>query len=142
MAKVTEHEIPEDPRSDPDHPIPHLNVIDVAGYRKDGGADLTIVIATPLADDPHSQTRLLDKIQGYLGHIQSPDFELDAGVKPTPVNTTIKVLIHPESASAIRHLLERCRPWVNSHGATLLVQDLDVGEGASPNRPIERTHER
>jgi len=141
LATVTEHEVPEDPRNDPDHPIPNLNVIDVAAYRKGGGADLTIVIASPLADDPRSQTRLLDKIQGYLGHIQSDDFERDAGTKPTPANTTIKVLIHPESASAVRHLLDKCRPWVDSQGATLLVQNLDVSGGATPNTSLERTRE-
>jgi hypothetical protein len=116
-------------------------VIDVAAYRKEGGADLTIVVASPLADDPRSQTRLLDKIQGYLSHIQSDAFERDAGTKPSPANTTISVLIHPESAKPVRNLLERCRPWVHSNGATLVVQDLDVGEGATPNKSLERTRE-
>jgi len=141
LATVTEHDVPEDPRNDPDHPIPNLNVIDVAGYRKEGGADLTIVVASPLADDPRSQTRLLDKIQGYLSHIQSDEFARDAGTKPTPANTTISVLIHPESSKVVRDLLERCRPWVDSQGATLLVQDLDVGEAAEPNKSLERTRE-
>ena len=142
MATVTEHEVPEDPRNDPDHPIPHLNVIDVAAYRKSGGADFTIVIASPLAADPRSQTRLLDKIQGYLGHIQSAEFQRDAGVKATPANTSITVLVHPDSATAIWDLLEKCRPWTDSQGATLLVQDLDVNGEAIPNKSLERTRER
>lgn len=141
MVRVTEYEVPEDSRNDPEHPIPNLNVIDVAGYRKEGGADLTIVIASPLADDPRSQTRLLDKIQGYLAHIQSVDFERDASAKPTPANTTIKVLIHPGSDSAVWHLLERCRPWVDSHGATLLVEKLDVPAGASIDASLEPTRD-
>ncbi len=142
LATLTEHEVPEDPRNDPDHPIPHLHVIDVAAYLKGGGADLTIVIASPLADDPRSQRRFLDKIQGYLSHIQSDEFQRDAGAKPTPENTTIKVLIHPESSTAVKHLLERCRPWVDSQGATLLVQDLDVSESGAPNSSLERARER
>jgi hypothetical protein len=126
MATITEHEVPDDPRNDPDHPIPHLNVIDVSTYLKAGGAIFDIVVASPLADDPRSQTRLLDKIQGYLGHINSDEFARDAGTKPSPANTTIAVRLHPSSSKVVRDLLDRCRPWVDSQGATLIVQDLDV----------------
>ena len=120
MATVTEH--------DPNHPIPYLNVIDVSGYRKDGGANLSIVVASPLAADERSQTRLLDKIQGYLGHIQSQEFAHDAGTTPSPENTTITVLLHPATSDAIRDLLQRCHTWVNSHGAALVVRNLTQGE--------------
>jgi hypothetical protein len=133
LETVTEHDVPEDPRNDPDHPIPHLNVIDVAAYLKGGGAVLTAIIASPLAADSRSQTRLLDKIQGHLERIQSDEFVRDAGARPTPANTTIRVLLHPDSSGAIRSLLERCRPWVDSHGTTLVVDDLDVRERAGIN---------
>ncbi|HEY9106169.1 MAG TPA: hypothetical protein VIN58_05790 [Roseateles sp.] len=131
MATVTEHVIPDDPRNDREHPVPYLNVIDVSAYRKDGGADLTIVVASPLAADERSQTRLLDKIQGYLGHIQSEEFARDAGAPPTPDSTTITVRLHPESSQAIRDLLDRCRAWVGSHGATLLVRNLNADDVGS-----------
>ena len=127
-ASVTNHEVPDDPRNDPDHPIPNLNVIDVAGYKKTGGADLSIIIASPLAGDPASQTRLLDKIQGYLSHIQSPEFLADSGVAPDPSNTTINVILHPGSSNLIRELLERCHAWANEHGASLAVRDFEPGE--------------
>ena len=125
MTTVTDHEIPDDPGNDPNHPIPYLRVIDVSGYRNDGGADLVIVVASPLLSDDRSKTRLLDKIEGYLGHIQSEEFAQDAGVAPTPGNTTIIVRLHPDSSDAIRELLASCDAWVNSHGAALLVTDLE-----------------
>jgi hypothetical protein len=128
MVAVTNHDIPDDPRNDPEHPIPYLNVLDVSAYLKQGGADLSIVIASPLLFDERSQTRLLDKIQGYLSHIHSDDFRRDAGVAPTPENTKICVLLHPDSAQEIRDLLERCRVWVTSHGATLVVEGLPSGQ--------------
>ena len=127
-TSVTNHEIPESPGNDPAHPIPYLNVIDVSGYRKDGGADLAIVVASPLQGDERSQTRLLDKIQGYLGHLQSEEFVADAGIAPTPQNTTITVYLHPESSDAIRDLLDRCHSWVNSEGASLVVQLLTADQ--------------
>ena len=125
---VTDHPVPYDPRNDPSHPIPNLNVIDVAGYKKDGGADLSIVIASPLDGEPASQTRLLDKIQGYLSHIQSEDFLADAGVPADPSNTTINVLLHPDSSDMIRELLGRCHAWTHEHGASLVVRDLAPDE--------------
>ena len=127
-ARVVSHEIPDDPRNDPDHPIPNLNVIDVSGYLKGGGADLSIIVASPLQEDERSQTRLLDKIQGYLAHIQSDEFAADSGTPPSPETTRITVLLHPESSDAIRGLLERCSTWVLSNGATLVVRNLTASE--------------
>jgi hypothetical protein len=129
---VVNHEIPDDPRNDPDHPFPNLNVIDVSGYLKGGGADLSIIVASPLQADERSKTRLLDKIQGYLGHMQSDEFAADAGAPPSPDNTRITILLHPDSSGEILELLDRCRPWVLSHGATLVVRDLADGEPRGP----------
>jgi hypothetical protein len=122
-ATVTNHPIPGDPENDQDHPVPYLRVIDVSGYRR-GGASLSIVIASPLDGSERSQTRLLDKIQGYLGHIASAQFIADAGVSPSPDNTTIEVLLHPDSSEIIRGLLDKCHSWVLSHNASLVVRDL------------------
>lgn len=122
-AKIINHPIPEDPENDPNHPVPYLRVIDVACYSS-GGARLGIVIASPLDGSERSQTRLLDKIQGYLGHISSDEFIGDAGVAPTPDNTIIEVVIHPDSSEIIRELLAKCHDWVLSHNAILVVRDL------------------
>ena len=123
IAKVTNHEIPDDLENDPDHPVPYLRVIDVASYGT-GGANLSIVVASPLDGSERSQTRLLDKIQGYLGHIASDQFIADAGVSPTPDNTTIEVLLHPASSETIRGLLDKCHDWVLSQNASLVVRHL------------------
>jgi hypothetical protein len=124
-APIIKHDAPNDPDDDPDHPIPSLAVLDVAAILKDGGADLTIVIASPLHSDERSLTRLLNKIQGYLGHIQSPEFQDEAGA-PNPGNTTINVLIHPDSCMEAFDLLERSKDWVLASDATLKVEHLDV----------------
>jgi hypothetical protein len=122
-TKVNSHAIPDDPENDPDHPVPYLRVIDVAGYRSNG-ANLSIVVASPLDGSERSQSRLLDKIQGYLGHISSDEFIADAGAEPTPENTIIEVLLHPDSSETIRSLLDKCHNWVQSQNASLVVRDL------------------
>ncbi len=122
---IIKHDATKHPDDDPDHPIPSLAVLDVAAYRTDGGADLTIVIASPLASDERSLTRLLDKIQGYLGHIQSPEFQDEAGA-PNPGNTSIRVLIHPDSSPEAFDLLDRSKDWVLAGQATLKIELLDL----------------
>jgi hypothetical protein len=122
-ALITEHEIEPHPDNDPSHPIPCPKVLDVVGISKEGGARLSIIVASPLLGDPYSQTRLLDKIEGYLVHISSAEFQTEAGL-PTPENTTITVVLHPDSAPEIQDLLRRSEGWVRSNNATLAVEEL------------------
>lgn len=124
-APIIKRDVPKHPDDDPDHPVPSLAVLDVAAISKTGGADLTIVIASPLAGDERSMRRLLDKIQGYLGHIQSPEFQDEAGA-PNPGNTTITVLVHPDSSPEAFDLLERSGAWVLANQATLKIELLDL----------------
>jgi len=124
-APITKHQTQPHPDDDPDHPIPSLVVLDVVTILKGGGADLSIVVASPLAADHRSLTRLLDKIESYLRHIQSSEFQAEAG-SPNCSNTTIKVLLHPASAPEAYDLLHRSRDWVLDNNATLKVEELDL----------------
>lgn len=137
-APVIDHEARPDPSDDPGHPIPSLAVLDVMTVKNGGGADLFIVVASPLMGDSYSQTRLLDKIQGYLGFIGSNEFESQAG-SPDPANTTIIVKLHPDSAPEIHDLLDRSREWVLSGHASLGVQILTPYEATSSCLGIQRT---
>src|SRR5690348_16563588 len=120
-APITKHSPPPHPEDDPGHPIPSLATLDVAAIKKSGGATLSVVIASPLRADPRSLNRLLNKVEGYLGYIQSPEFQAEAGA-PTPSNTTIKVLLHPGSASEVYDLLERSKQWVLANNASLVIE--------------------
>jgi hypothetical protein len=124
-APITKHAAFPHPDDDPDHPIPSLAVLDVVTILKGGGADLFIVVASPLAGDNRSLTRLRGKIEGYLRHIQSREFQAEAGV-PSKSNTTIKVVLHPDSAPEVYDLIDRSRAWVEDNNASLKVEQLDV----------------
>ena len=121
MAEIIEHQKSEDTYDDPDHPIPAVKVIDINTVKKSGGSDLYIIIASPLKADEYSLTRLLDKIEGYLGHIQSDDFKEESGI-PTPNNTRIIVNIHPDSDAQTFELLERSKAWTLENNATLEIE--------------------
>lgn len=108
---------------DDSHPISCLTALDVFGVKKGGGADLVLVIASPLEADERSQRRLLQKIENYLGFISSEEFLAEAG-PPSPANTKIIVKVHPDSDSAISELLDRCVGWVAENSASLVVEGL------------------
>lgn len=115
----------EDNYDDPSHPIPSLSALDVEGIKKGGGADLIIVIASPLGADERSRRRLLAKIEIYLKYLDSAEFVEKAGM-PTPDNTCIIVHLHPESDPEILDVIERCKPWVRTKSATLYYLWLEV----------------
>ena len=124
MAEIIEHQKSEDTYDDPDHPIPALKVLDINTVKKGGGSDLHIIIASPLEADEYSLNRLLDKIEGYLMHIQSDDYKEESG-SPTPENTRIIVDIHSDSDEKAFELLEKSKPWTLQNNATLEIKILD-----------------
>ena len=126
-APIIDRKVESDAQDDSTHPIPSLAVVDVMSVKKGGGADLFVVVASPLMADARSQSRLLAKLQGYLGFIESGEFRSQAGV-PTPDNTAIVVKLHPGSIPEIRGLLARSESRVLSHQVSLSVQTLSPSE--------------
>jgi hypothetical protein len=124
-APITKHALAPHPDDDPDHPIPSLGTLDVVTVLSGGGADLIIVVASPLIADRRSLSRLQDKIEAYLHHILSPEFQAEAG-EPNSGNTTILVKLHPRSAPEVYDFLERSKGWVSANRATLRIETLDV----------------
>jgi hypothetical protein len=124
---ITQHDLVPEATDDPAHPIPYLGALDVMSIKKGGGADLVIVVASPLMADERSQNRLLEKIEGYLSFIGSQEFRSEAG-EPSPDNTQVIVRLHPDSAPAIHDLLARTESWVRNGNASLRVALLTPSE--------------
>jgi len=121
---------------DPTHPIPFVNSLDVQAVWKEGGSDLGIVIASPLAADDRSRERLMSKIEAYLRFIASDEFRLQCG-EPNPTSTRIVVYLHPDMDPRVEQVLNLCKSWVQSNQASLLVQFL--GPDLTPTL-IPRNH--
>ena len=129
----------DDPLADdPSHPIPAVGVCDVRGVRKTGGADLVVVVASPLRNDERSRRRVVQKVRNYLGYIASEDFASEHG-QPTPENTAIIFQVHPGSEPEALAFLEECRPWISDNKASLVVKKLanqvpEPTSGLAPGR--------
>ncbi len=108
---------------DVSHPIPQVDICDIHAVREGGGADLVIVIATPIKNDYRSRQRLMKKVENYLGYITSKAFAKEHG-SPSRENTSIKVQIHPDSENEILVLLEQCRGWIEDNHARLEIKIL------------------
>jgi hypothetical protein len=126
-APITQHDLVPEAADDPAHPLPYLGTLDVMSIKKGGGADLVIVVASPLMADERSQNRLLEKIGGYLSFVYSQEFRSEGG-EPSPDNTQVIVRLHPDSAPAIHDLLARAQSWIRSSNASLKVALLTPSE--------------
>ena len=96
------------------HPIPSVDSCDIHGERKDGGHDLVVVIASPLAADQRSQKRLVEKLRKYLTAIEALR---DRGAG----DCRVVVKAHRDSDDRIFELLERSRAWVEQEHVSLEV---------------------
>ena len=115
---TTWHAKIEDVADDVGHAIPSLNTLDVYAPSIGGGAKLAIVVAAPLGCDSRSLQRLMSKLEGYLGFVNSASFEQECGV-PRPDNASVIVYLHHESDPATFDLIARCRPWAIDNRVTL-----------------------
>jgi hypothetical protein len=108
------------------HPIPHLEKIDVAVYCKNGGS-YGVVVEQPLRDDLVTRTRLLKKLENYVGDFHSDEFRNRHG-EPMPGKLRIYVAIHPDTDPGILSFLEDCRPWMADNKVELIVRYLDPAD--------------
>jgi uncharacterized protein YtpQ (UPF0354 family) len=109
---------------DDSHPIPNLEVIDVIGKKKDVGATLALVIATPILADPRSIYRLFRKLDAYLGYVASEAYREECG-NPDPGNTRIEVNLHAGAAPEVKELLGSLSSWAEKRGASLRVVEIE-----------------
>jgi len=128
MTEIFEHNKAIDIADLPNHPIPSLNSLDIVAMKKEGGADLIVIIADPLDGGEFSQNRLLTKLQNYFGFINSSSYQLQASVKPNPSNTKVVVKIHPKSSNIYADLLDRYKPWAIENNCSLEMQVLVTEE--------------
>lgn len=90
--------------------------IDIFGVRNDGGADLFILTEGPLDDSAETQTLLLDKIENYLGYINSEEFQKECP-NANGDNTHIVLQVTEEPPELVEELIEKIKPWVAENNA-------------------------
>ena len=104
---------------DESHPIPFLSSLDVFAELNGGGGTLTVITAQPLSADRRTLERLLQKIENYLGFVNSDQFPTSSGAQ-TAENTEIIVSLRAGTDQGVYDLLERSVDWVAEHNARLV----------------------
>ena len=107
--------------SNPEPPIQNLDRVDVMGWRKDGGVDLAIVASGPLTAEPEIQKLLLDKVEAYLGYINSDEFKAEFENPPAD-KTTIIISCYGSVDPVVLELVERMKPWVEENNARIRLE--------------------
>lgn len=101
--------------------IENINNIDVFGVRKDGGADLVIVSSGKLDESNETQQILLDKVENYLGYINSREFHVECP-QATADNTYIILQLDEEPSELIAELITKIISWVAQYNAKFVVK--------------------
>lgn len=99
----------------------NINNIDIFGIREDGGADLVIVPNGKLDASPDTQKNLLDKIEAYLGYINSNEFHSECP-QANASNTNIVLQLNEKPPKLIEELISQIDPWVAQYNANFIVQ--------------------
>ena len=97
-----------------------IDKVDLMAKRNDGGLDMFIISTGEIDDSSDTQKLLLDKVDKYLGYINSNEF-----VEEFPKVCKDKVTIVFESEKRIPELLlELCKkivPWAKDNGVRFAV---------------------
>ena len=98
-----------------------VNSIDLIAKKKDGGVDLFIISSGEIDASDETQKLLLNKVERYLGYIQSEEFKKEFSDSEAKEITIIFELEEKPPAP----LLELCKkiiPWAEENGAQFLVR--------------------
>ena len=100
-------------------PIENLNSIDIIGEPKDKrGVILCIATRAHLDSSARTQKLLLDKIENYLGYINSEEFREKFGqLNAEEIVIRLKCLDKPDPI--IMKLCSKIVPWVEENGARI-----------------------
>ena len=96
-----------------------LSLIDISYVRpNDDSAILELVTVGYVDGAPETQSDLLDKLEGYLKHIQSDEFKNNYSQS----NIFIVISFEEVPHKLITDLLFKCTKWCEDNGATLKIR--------------------
>lgn len=98
-----------------------LKLIDIVAEKKDGAVELFLVCNGYINGEPETQTALLDKMEGYLNHIHSEEFQKEYSARPV----VLTLLFKEKPDQLILDLLYKCQSWVQENSVQLNLVNLD-----------------
>ncbi len=95
-----------------------LSLIDIMYSEPEKDCSVLVLVSVGYVDgDPETQKDLLDKMEGYLTHIQSDVFKRDYPQS----KVYIDVKFEEKPNQLILDLLYKCQNWCKENGATLRI---------------------
>ena len=95
-----------------------LDKIDILAETKTGEVIMILVCNGFIDGSPETQKALLDKMEGYLNHIQSEEFQKEYGGWPV----MLRVTLGREPDENILALLGKCPEWADDYGVKLEIE--------------------
>ena len=92
-----------------------LDKIDILAETKAGEVVMVLVCNGFIDGSPETQKALLDKMEGYLNHTQSEEFQKEYGGWPV----ILRVTFGREPDEHILALLSKCPAWAADYGVKL-----------------------
>ena len=95
-----------------------LDKIDILAETKTGEVLMVLVCNGFIDGSPGTQKALLDKMEGYLNHTQSEEFQKEYGDRPV----ILRVTLGREPDEHILALLSKCPAWAEDYGVELEIE--------------------
>ena len=93
-----------------------LHKIDILAEKTESKEVLMVLVCNGFIDgSPETQTALLDKMEGYLNHSQSEEFQKEYG----DWSVILRVTLDREPDERILALLSKCSAWAAGYGVKL-----------------------
>lgn len=95
-----------------------LHLIDILAETKTGEVVLGLVCNGFIDGQPETQTALLDKMEGYLNHTKSEEFQKEYPGRPV----ILRVTFTEKPDQLILDLLHKCQAWSNDFEVALEIE--------------------
>ena len=96
-----------------------LHKIDILAEKRESNEVLMVLVCNGFIDgSPETQKALLDKMEGYLNHTQSEEFQKEYGGWPV----ILRVTLGREPDEHILALLSKCPAWAADYGVKLEIE--------------------
>lgn len=93
-----------------------LQKIDILAEKCEPDEVLMVLVCNGFVDgSPQTQKALLDKMEGYLNHTQSEEFQKEYA----NWSVTLRVTFTEKPDRLILALLSKCQPWADDYGVKL-----------------------
>ena len=95
-----------------------LRKIDILAETKAGEVVMVLVCSGFIDGSPETQKALLDKMEGYLNHMLSEEFQKEYPKWPV----ILRVTFTQKPDQLILDLLYKCQAWAGDYGAALEIE--------------------